>query len=156
MSSLRLWQFCTAAPHISRQNAFLYGDGSRESINDVDEEKDYWYGTLGEVTYQQPNGFAHKTVWGVIKGCGYNRTPSESATPFALHTFTFAYKGDRGRISKALNWLSEWQRRAVKKPLTLKAVAESGAKWQEFRGVFIVSTHKELVENIEAHQGSWR
>lgn len=31
----------------------------RESTNDVDDDKDYWYGTLVEATYQQWNGFAN-------------------------------------------------------------------------------------------------
>lgn len=31
----------------------------REGINDADDDKDYWYGTLVEATYQQWNGFAN-------------------------------------------------------------------------------------------------
>lgn len=35
-------------------------------------------------------------------------------------------------------------------------MAEPGAKRQQFRGVLIISTYKELAENTEAHQRSWR
>ena len=48
---------------LCRIHSFHRGGGGgghlRESIKDVDDDKDYWYGTLVEVTYQQRNGFAH-------------------------------------------------------------------------------------------------
>ena len=59
-------QLCTLASAMDAlQNTFIprgggWGGGHlRESIKDVDDDKDYWYGTLVEVTYQQRNGFAH-------------------------------------------------------------------------------------------------
>lgn len=48
---------CSTAPCISRHNECppkcipTWGH-LRESINDVDDGKDYWYGTLVEATYQ--------------------------------------------------------------------------------------------------------
>lgn len=40
------------------QNTFLHGGHLRESINDVDDDKDDLSGALVRVTYQQRNGFA--------------------------------------------------------------------------------------------------
>lgn len=40
--------------------------------------------------------------------------------------------------------------------LTLESLAEPGAERQQFGGVFSVSAHKEVLEILEAPQGSWR
>lgn len=115
LSLLPLWQVCSAASHISRHNEcsleYLPTQAHlRESINDVDDGRGYWYGTLVEATYQLRNGFANNArLYGEwLKDADAINTHSpRPAPPFLLHTFTSAYKKEwePGRESMDLRFL---------------------------------------------------